>query len=286
MVSPHCPDRFQWERLIRDLDLPPAVNCTAYALATYVNASQGTRAHPGLARLCQATGLSKGTVGAALAALESGGLLTRKAHGGGRGRKLAAEYDLAAGGNGAITAAETVRTVRRVFSAKTARKTSLRPVDNPGETDRKTSDRPNSNGGNCSDSTAKEFGSGAKDFGSSAPISPVPPSLPTSSNSDGDAGSGVSVEGGGSGGRKPNLDLSRDDSDPEAERRRQLAALADWQHGQAASAEPAGPIETVARAVASGSQCGICLTPLDGVTACPSRLHPADCPLITSAAAS
>jgi hypothetical protein len=109
-------DRFEWERLIRELDLPASVKCVAYAMATYVNAGDGTRGHPGLDGLSRATGLHRSTVTVALAALEAGGLVVRQSHGGGgRGsRGVAAVYRLATPED-AGTCAETSHAVRRVF---------------------------------------------------------------------------------------------------------------------------------------------------------------------------
>ena len=114
--------RFDWERLIRELDLPSPVKCTAYALATYVDGKTGANGYPGRDNLSRATGLSKPTLTAALAALEAAGLIFRKSHGGGRGVKRAAEYDLAAGATGLSATGETERTVQLVFRAKMDRK--------------------------------------------------------------------------------------------------------------------------------------------------------------------
>jgi DNA-binding MarR family transcriptional regulator len=109
--------RFEWERLLRELDLPSSVKATGYALATYAN-TDGTKAHPGLANLCRATGLHHASVVPALAALEAAGLVERKAHGGGRGVGRSAEYELTAGATGILTPEETVRTVRTVLKLK------------------------------------------------------------------------------------------------------------------------------------------------------------------------
>lgn len=68
-------DRFDWERLIRELDLPSAVKCTAYALATFLDGKTGMNAHPGTPALVKATGLSKPTLLKAMERLEKEGLI-------------------------------------------------------------------------------------------------------------------------------------------------------------------------------------------------------------------
>ena len=78
-------DRFEWEKLIRGLEcLTMAEKCTAYALATYVNAD-GTNAHPGIEKLATATGAHRATVIRTLARLESEGLIKALSEGGGKG---------------------------------------------------------------------------------------------------------------------------------------------------------------------------------------------------------
>jgi hypothetical protein len=67
--------RFDWERLIRELDLPSAVKCTAYALATFLDGKTGMNAHPGTPALIKATGLSKPTLLKAMQRLEKEGLI-------------------------------------------------------------------------------------------------------------------------------------------------------------------------------------------------------------------
>ena len=167
--------RFEWERLIRELDFPASVKCTAYALATYVNGKTGARGYPGRDKLSRATGLSKHTLTAALAALEAGGLVFRKGHGGGRGVPMAAPYDLAVGVTGLTDTTETERIVRQVFKAKT---------------ERKTSDSPTSNGVKRSDFALKRSGFRTKEVGLSDPIMHVT-SLTTSSSDEGRATAGV-----------------------------------------------------------------------------------------------
>jgi hypothetical protein len=93
--------RFEWERLIRQSELPSAMKLTGYALATYVNGN-GSNAHPGVDLLVKATGLSRRTIITALAGLESEGLLIVTSKGGGKGMKrgTASVYCLASPGNG------------------------------------------------------------------------------------------------------------------------------------------------------------------------------------------
>ena len=67
--------RFEWERHVRKLDLPSAVKCTAYALATYLDGKTGMNAHPGTPALIKATGLSKPTLLKAMQKLEEEGLI-------------------------------------------------------------------------------------------------------------------------------------------------------------------------------------------------------------------
>jgi hypothetical protein len=76
--------RFEWERLIRELELSSAQKVTAYAMATYVN-GDGSNAHPGIALLMKATGLSRRSVISALSGLESEGFIVAVSRGGGKG---------------------------------------------------------------------------------------------------------------------------------------------------------------------------------------------------------
>lgn len=78
-------DRFQWEKLIRELDMPAPVKNVAAWLATYVNGSSGTNAHPGIQGLVKATGLSRATVIRSLSELESAGFIEAASRGGARG---------------------------------------------------------------------------------------------------------------------------------------------------------------------------------------------------------
>jgi hypothetical protein len=163
-------DRFEWERLIRELDLPASVKCAAYAMATYVNAGDGTRGHPGLGGLSRATGLHRSTVTAALAALEAGGLIARQSHGGGgRGsRGVAAVYRLAAPED-AGTCAETSHAVRRVFGElRRGQRSHCATSDESSEVA----------------PAASEFALCASEVAPCDPITPISP-LPTSSLNSG-----------------------------------------------------------------------------------------------------
>ena len=91
--------RFEWERLIRELDLPLTVKCAAYALATYVN-GDGSNAHPGIQRLMTATGMSRSSVLRALSCLEQEGFVIVRSQGGAKGvpRGNASVYELSTPG--------------------------------------------------------------------------------------------------------------------------------------------------------------------------------------------
>lgn len=93
-------DRFEWERLIRELDLTTPQKATAYALATYVN-GDGSNAHPGIDKLMKATGASRSTVIRALTALESEGLIRMVSEGGKKGapRGFATVWELSVPGH-------------------------------------------------------------------------------------------------------------------------------------------------------------------------------------------
>jgi hypothetical protein len=97
-VSPPL-SRFEWERLIRELDLPLTVKCAAYALATYVN-GDGRNAHPGVQNLMKATGMSRASILRALSALELEGFIVVRSQGGSKGvpRGHASVYELSTPG--------------------------------------------------------------------------------------------------------------------------------------------------------------------------------------------
>jgi hypothetical protein len=106
---------FEWQRLVRELDLPAAVNNVASWLLSYADAD-GTNAFPGRGHLERATGLNRETISRALRALEAAGLAARVSHGGGRGNDgLAAEYVLTSPGR---PQAEVERAARDAFPKK------------------------------------------------------------------------------------------------------------------------------------------------------------------------
>lgn len=98
---PPSQDRFEWERYLREIELPSALKLTGYALGTYVN-GDGTNAHPGIEGLVKATGLHRATVLRALSELEDRGLIRAVFRGGGKGvrRGLATVYELCEPSNG------------------------------------------------------------------------------------------------------------------------------------------------------------------------------------------
>lgn len=91
MGSEQVPLIVEWQRLIRDAPMPPAVKNVVGWLRTYANAD-GTSIYPGVEKLMLATGLSRGTTVRALAALREAGLLVRTKRGGGRGSRKSDEY--------------------------------------------------------------------------------------------------------------------------------------------------------------------------------------------------
>lgn len=84
---------FEWQKLIRDVEMPPAVKNVAGWICSFADAD-GTRIYPGLARLMLATGLSRATTVQALTALRESGLLVRTKRGGGRGSDKSDEYQI------------------------------------------------------------------------------------------------------------------------------------------------------------------------------------------------
>jgi DNA-binding transcriptional ArsR family regulator len=69
--------RFEFERMIRHLQLSSTSKLVALMLATYAQGSSGDNAHPGEDRLAADCGLSKRTVRTHLALLRSSGLIRR-----------------------------------------------------------------------------------------------------------------------------------------------------------------------------------------------------------------
>lgn len=87
--------RYDWERLVRRIDVNPSVKLVALTVATYADRSGGN-IFPGVQRLAAVTGLTDKTVRAGLKRLRELGLLDRTREGSRRGRQgLADEYQLA-----------------------------------------------------------------------------------------------------------------------------------------------------------------------------------------------
>lgn len=85
-------ERFEWERIIRRVSMPPTVKLMALTLATYADID-GTRIRPGVERLVRVTGTSLATVKRALSWLREHGLIDRVKQGN-RWAKQADEYQL------------------------------------------------------------------------------------------------------------------------------------------------------------------------------------------------
>lgn len=85
-------DRFDWERLVREIGMPPMTKLVALTLATYAN-GDGTRAHPGETKLAAAVGIKERAVRNHIAILRDLGLIKRVSRGGSRLR-LADVYEL------------------------------------------------------------------------------------------------------------------------------------------------------------------------------------------------
>lgn len=85
--------RFEWERIVRRIDVPASVKLTALILASYADTSTGMRTHPGLKRLTAVTGTSRRTVIRSLEVLRDLGLIERTFHASRSGGK-ADEYRL------------------------------------------------------------------------------------------------------------------------------------------------------------------------------------------------
>ena len=90
----HACGRFEWERIVRRLELPMRVKFTAVMLATFADAD-GSRVRPGVDVLAAVTGQGASTIRKQLTGLQEYGLLTLVSRGGGRsGRGKAHEYRL------------------------------------------------------------------------------------------------------------------------------------------------------------------------------------------------
>jgi DNA-binding transcriptional ArsR family regulator len=85
-------DRFDWERLIRETEIPPMTKLVALTLATFAN-GDGTRAHPGETRLAAAVGMKERAVRNHVTILRDLGLIKRVSRGG-SSRRFADVYEL------------------------------------------------------------------------------------------------------------------------------------------------------------------------------------------------
>jgi DNA-binding transcriptional ArsR family regulator len=74
-------DRFDWERLVREIEMPPMTKLVALTLATFAN-GDGTKAHPGESKLAAACGMKERGVRNHVTALREAGLLKRVSRGG------------------------------------------------------------------------------------------------------------------------------------------------------------------------------------------------------------
>ncbi|MEA5366060.1 hypothetical protein VA596_41490 [Amycolatopsis sp., V23-08] len=92
--GPQACGRFEWERIVRRLELPMRVKFTAMMVASYADAD-GSRVRPGAEVLAAVTAQGASTIRKQLAALQEYGLLVLVSRGGGRsGRGRAAEFRL------------------------------------------------------------------------------------------------------------------------------------------------------------------------------------------------
>lgn len=92
--GPQTCGRFEWERIVRRLELPMRIKYTAMVVATYADAD-GTRVRPGVEMLAAVTSQGASTVRRQLTALIEYRLLAQVSRGGGRaGRGRATEYRL------------------------------------------------------------------------------------------------------------------------------------------------------------------------------------------------
>jgi DNA-binding HxlR family transcriptional regulator len=87
-------DRFDWERIIRRMDMPSGAKYLALMLATYAD-QDGTRVHPGVELLARVMCVSEKTVDRSLKVLRELGLVTLVKKGN-RHAKQADEYRLTA----------------------------------------------------------------------------------------------------------------------------------------------------------------------------------------------
>lgn len=85
-------DRFEWERIVKRVQMPSGAKFLALMLATYAD-QDGTRVRPGVERLARVMCVSEPTVKRSLSTLRNLGLVERTKQGN-RYAKLADEYRL------------------------------------------------------------------------------------------------------------------------------------------------------------------------------------------------
>lgn len=87
--------RFEWERVIRVLDLPATTKLVALTIATYADGETGRNAHPGEERLAADCSLTNRAIRTHLTRLRDTGLLQRTRKGSAnQHRRMADEYAL------------------------------------------------------------------------------------------------------------------------------------------------------------------------------------------------
>lgn len=89
--------RFDWERIVRRVQIPSGVKFLALMMATYAD-PDGSRVHPGVERLARVMGVSEPTVKRSLAVLRSYGLIVLVKQGN-RWANQADDYQLAVPSN-------------------------------------------------------------------------------------------------------------------------------------------------------------------------------------------
>ena len=92
--APEPKDRFEWERIVRRVQMPSGTKYLALTMATYAD-QDGTRVHPGVELLARVMCVSEKTVDRSLKVLRELGLVTL-AKRGNRHVKQADEYRLTA----------------------------------------------------------------------------------------------------------------------------------------------------------------------------------------------
>jgi len=93
-TTPRPVGRFEWEAVLRRLELPKEVKYVGFVMATYADPN-GTRVRPGAAELAAAVGDAESTLRRRVSFLRKHGLIAQTSRGGGRnGAGRATEYRL------------------------------------------------------------------------------------------------------------------------------------------------------------------------------------------------